>query len=204
MADAGLTSCRYRSWLDSYSFSRSSATVYSSTVCTTFTVSAPTAFPSDRELMLHSRFLTTVLHFGDPIFPLLTIGWEVAINYVCIACMIFAVQVYFAHRVWTASRHSIWVLLVFGSLTLFTLLAGIIAAALSLQAGSSANVRAEVLTHFAAGSPPWRWAVIFTLWLVIVATTDLILCGCLTWQLSRMKSRESLRSRVTPVFVSCH
>ncbi|CAO1633902.1 unnamed protein product [Jaminaea pallidilutea] len=159
-------------------------------------------------VLLYRLYDVYVLHFGDPIFPLLTIGWEVAINYVCIACMIFAVQVYFAHRVWTASRHSIWVLLVFGSLTLFTLLAGITAAALSLQAGSSANVRAEVLTHFAAGSPPWRWAVVFTLWLVIVATTDLILCACLTWQLSRMKSpffstRHAIARLVTLAVETC-
>lgn len=138
---------------------------------------------------------SAVTNFGNFAFPLLTIGWELTVDYICIALMATSVQLYFAHRVWSAFGRSLLISIPFGFLITFTFVGGITSGALSLRSGSAANVRGSALQSFQPDSTPWRFSVVFATWLIGMAVTDVGLCALLVLQLSKMKSRESLPPR---------
>ncbi|CAO1636109.1 unnamed protein product [Parajaminaea phylloscopi] len=139
-------------------------------------------------VLIHRIFEVHVKNFGDFAFPLLTIGWELTVNYICIAFMASAVQLYFAHRVWAAYGKSIFVAIPFATFIAFTFGGGIASGVLSLQSGSAANVRGEALHSFQPNSTPWKWSAVFASWLISSAAVDVALCVLLALQLSKLKS----------------
>lgn len=150
-------------------------------------------FPPLRPLLTTSLLARApVANFGDFAFPLLTIGWELTVNYICIACMTTAVQLYYAHRVWSAyTPKRRWKLcLPLCLLIAYSFAGGVASGALSYRSGSAANVRGSALHEFHPNSTPWQWSVVFASWLVCCATVDVSLCVLLAWQLIKVKSRE--------------
>lgn len=107
-----------------------------------------------------------------------------------IAFMASSVQLYFAHRVWTAYGKSLFVALPFGVSISYTFAGGIASGVLSLKSGSAANVRGSALHSFQPNSTPWQWSAVFASWLISSATVDVALCVLLALQLSKVKSRE--------------
>lgn len=104
--------------------------------------------------------------------------------------MATGVQLYFAHRVWTAFGRPLYIAIPFGALIGFTFCGGITSGVLSYQAGSAANVRGQALQSFQPQSTPWQWSVVFATWLISSAVIDVGLCILLFNHLSKMKSRE--------------
>ncbi|CAO1613738.1 unnamed protein product [Sympodiomycopsis kandeliae] len=107
-------------------------------------------------VLIHRIYAIHVKNFGDFAFPLLTIGWELTVDYICIAFMATGVQLYFAHRVWAAFGRPLYIAIPFGILIGYTFVGGITSGVLSYQAGSTANVSGQALKSFQPDSTPWQ------------------------------------------------
>ncbi|PWN27292.1 hypothetical protein BDZ90DRAFT_279657 [Jaminaea rosea] len=159
-------------------------------------------------VLVHRIYFIHVANFGDFAFPLLTIGWELTVNYICIACMTTLVQLYYANRVWSAYNCSRWFWLPLVLLIAYSFAGGVASGALSYRSGSAANVRGSALHDFQPNSTPWQWSVVFASWLICCSTVDVGLCVLLALQLIKMKSpyfstRHAVARLLTLSFETC-